>query len=669
MARRIGQFIWVCGVFVVLVVGSQANAQMGKAIVLRENDTVTIDDKGDGIYTGRVTFPTEGIYDQVKGNFPNPNVLLRNLLGSKGKAEMTNATVAYDDAKRSLQLGATILGASVDRHNKWQMDVGKNTELLYVDGRCAILLNVMNIDGISLVISGKVQLPEGAKNIKVEAESGSLAYDLDREAKKGDVSLDVNLKAKPRVMSALYKLYGDSEFNNGTFWTAKTIFTNSGAGDITHLKVSYRIGEYAPWSPRTEYSLIAPGGHAVDMYYPLLTRDAAELKSKTPVDLEVKFTYTDSAGKEYSDTSSKRITLMGGNGFEYSNVTDEERTNAWSDMFSNNPLLAAFVTKMDDPVRSFGGLAAQASGGQPAEYDAQAAVRFCKSLYDLEVANGIAYQSAVGLLTEHAGVSQEVKYPRDVLRDKSGTCIELAILYAATCETVGLKCNLVLIPGHCYALVQLPGGENLPVECTAISGAAIPLAPNAPKHPNPYTFAEAVNFGQHEIANLQMGKFFIVDVENMQSQGVLCPELPRLPADILTSWKYQTIPSQPPPQQGNQGVPAPAAANHDNANDNAADAAHPAAMVGTWGARVRLNNGNIVNLMFILGPSGAYAGNAVDIRGEIAIKGTWNVDAQTLVIHKDTGEIKVQPFTMNANGLNLQIQGNNGQIHFNRMKQ
>ena len=550
-------------VLVLAVVAPAARGQgTGKASILREADTVVVDDKGDGVYTGLVTFPTEGIYDQVKQNFPNPNVLLRNVLGSKGKVEMTNATVGYDDAKRSLHLSATILGAAVAKHNKWQMDVGKNVELLHVDSHTAILLSVANMDGASLVVSGKVELPTGAKNIKIEADTGSLVYDLDRETKKGDVSLEAVLKAKPRIMSALYKIYGDSDYSNGTFWTAKTIFTNSGVGDITHLKVSYRMGEYAAWSPQTEYSLIAPGGHIVDMYYPLMSKDTAELKSKTPVDLEVKFSYSDASGKEYSDNSSKRVTLLGANGFEYSNVADEERTNAWSDNFSNTPLVAAFVTSMDDPVRAFGGMVEQACGGQPANHDDESAVRFCKALYDLEVANGIAYQSAVGLLTDNGGVSQELKYPRDVLRDKSGTCIELSILYAATCQTVGLQCNLVMIPGHCYVLVQLPGGGEFPVECTAISGPAIPVAPNAPKHPQPYTFAESAKFAQYEISKLEMGKFFIVNVKDLQGQGVLCPELSKLPADILNSWGYKLGPAQTAPRTA--APDAEANANNDN---------------------------------------------------------------------------------------------------------
>ena len=72
MARQIIQCTWVSGILLLLLVGSQAKAQAtGKAIILREADTVSVDEKGDGVYTGLLTFPTEGIYDQVKPLTPH----------------------------------------------------------------------------------------------------------------------------------------------------------------------------------------------------------------------------------------------------------------------------------------------------------------------------------------------------------------------------------------------------------------------------------------------------------------------------------------------------------------------------------------------------------------------------------------------------------------------
>jgi hypothetical protein len=49
-----------------------------------------------------------------------------------------------------------------------------------------------------------------------------------------------------------------------------------------------------------------------------------------------------------------------------SNLTEEQRTNAWAGLFSLAPLVATFVTTMDAPVRQFAGMAAEACGREPA---------------------------------------------------------------------------------------------------------------------------------------------------------------------------------------------------------------------------------------------------------------------------------------------------------------
>lgn len=60
---------------------------------------------------------------------------------------------------------------------------------------------------------------------------------------------------------------------------------------------------------------------------------------------------------------------------------------------------------------------------------------------------GIAYQNppAGGLYT------QRIRMPEEVLKDKKGTCLDLAILYCACLEEVGFNPILVIIDGHAFA--------------------------------------------------------------------------------------------------------------------------------------------------------------------------------------------------------------------------
>jgi hypothetical protein len=604
-------------------------AQMAsKTNVLRENDEATVDEKGDAKYNGRIVFSTEAMYSTIKQNFPNPSVILRDILGSGGKAVLNDSVVSYDDTKRALDFKTGMIGAASNQHNKWKIEVGKGAEMLDV-------------------VSAKVGLPAQAEKIKMDPESGILSYEMPHEPVKGDVSLDVDMKVKPRLMPALAKIYGISDFKNGTYWTAKTLFTNSGTGDITHLQISYKIGDYSSWSPPSEYTLVKPGGHVVDLYYPLLSNSVADLKSRTPVDLEVKYTYTDAAGKEYNDTTSKRITILGANGFEYSNATEEERTGTWADLFSNSPLIAAFVTKMDDPVRAFGGMVAQVSGGQPGGISDEGTVKFCKALYETEVANHLSYQGSTELTTENGGVAQELKYPRDVLRDKSGTCIELAILYAATCETAGVRCQLMMIPGHCFPVVTLPSGGLMPVEATAISGAAIPLDPKSPPHPQPYSFQESYQFAQQEFNSSvsKPGMFYLVDVQEMWEEGVLVPELPKIPADVLTTWGWKQADAAPPVVVVNPG-PSPRPPQPQPVV--AGDAKHPTSLVGTWKGTMKIRNATATRTM-ILNADGSWT-TSTKYQGRITpASGSWEVsgDGSKMVIgNSSTGFGGGIPFSL-----------------------
>jgi len=91
-------------------------------------------------------------------------------------------------------------------------------------------------------------------------------------------------------------------------------------------------------------------------------------------------------------------------------------------------------------------------------------------------------------------------------------------------------------------VITLPGGGLLPVECTAISGAAVG-APNI----EALSFDKAVEFASNELSNLQVGRYYTVNVQQMQQQGLVSPELPRLEGDILERWGWHFPQAQQTP--------------------------------------------------------------------------------------------------------------------------
>jgi len=99
---------------------------------------------------------------------------------------------------------------------------------------------------------------------------------------------------------------------------------------------------------------------------------------------------------------------------------------------------------------------------------------------------------------------------------------------------VGLETILILIPGHCFPVIVLPGGGLLPVECTAISGAAV----GGPQG-QALSFDKAVELASKELSELKIGLYYTVNVQQVQQQGLVSPELPRLEADVLEKWGWR----------------------------------------------------------------------------------------------------------------------------------
>jgi len=535
MKKKLLLFSLVLVLFIVYFPLSFASAQLPveEFNTIRITGEGVVDTKGDLHLKLDWKIPTNALYTEIKRNYPNPYVILREFASQRAAFEVANAAIEYDDAQNQLHLQTDFLGASVNRRGRWEIEMGKDADLIWMEKQRVIFLQIFPISSqLIQVMNVMINLPQESSNIRYDEKKGILTYSLPEKPATGYCELNLSLKCKPRLMAATYKAYGNTEISEGGMWVAKAIFKNTGECNIHNLKISYKLGEYSDWSIPKTYSLIVPGGYAVDLYYPVISSKVAKLSTRTPVDVRIKYEYRDEEGNAYSDVSGERIEILGINQIEFSNLAIAERSGTWADNFSNSPLLAAWVTHLDPPVKALAGMVSRLAGGVPTGLDPESAIKFCRALYDLEVANGMAYQTPSGFLVEYSS-GQDIKYPRNVLRDKSGTCVDLAILYASVCEAVGLETTLVLIPGHCFPVIVLPGGGILPVECTAISGVAVG-APNI----EALSFDKAVEFASKELSELKMGLYYMVNVQQMQQQGLVSPELPRLEADILERWGW-----------------------------------------------------------------------------------------------------------------------------------
>ncbi len=339
--------------------------------------------------------------------------------------------------------------------------------------------------------------------------------------------LSLRIQIKPTIMAATYKVYANRTIEDGVYWVARVIATNTGQRPVRDVLIRCRVPGYTEWETGERFPVVYPRSTIVHPYFPILSSTITSLKTRAPATVDISLSYKDAHGSRHTDTLTKPITIFGLNQFEYSSLTEEENTGSWYDNFSNANLLAAYVTRADPPVKAFAGLVSRS--GVPSALSDEAALRFMRDIFNTMIANHFAYQTPSGFLIDrHA--TQDIKFPRDVLRDRSGTCIDLAIFYASVCEAVGLKSNLMLIPGHCFPVIELPSGTIVPVEATMIGGEAT----------GRQTFDDALKQGARNLQENMAKPHYLINVTDMWQQGIVNPELPPLPADVLNRWGYQT---------------------------------------------------------------------------------------------------------------------------------
>jgi hypothetical protein len=501
--------------------------QQAEEIAMNVNASQTVDATGNAHVKWVITFNPPRGYDRVKRSYPNLYVLFRDLGPERSNFEIQKDSlkISSDDGQRSITFLADVLGLAVSRKNVWQIQVGPDEQISTQEGNKVFTTSQFgNQSGLRMTVINAYTLPASATDVHFESETHQLTYTLaTKYLSVAKPEVEVNVRYRKRLMAAVYKVYGDPQAQDGAYWVAKCIFKNTGKSPARDLRISYRLGEYSDMSVPDPYSLVPPGGTVVDRYYPVISSKVADLRTPTPIQLYIRYDYKDSAGHAYFGEITQRMEMLGINQFEFSNLNDEDRSDSWFDFFNNAPLLAAFVTRMDDPVKQFAGYISHAAGGAAASASKEDAVRWLAAAYEMEVRNDIVYSTPSGFLSKDSSSGQDIKYPRDVFRDKSGTCVDLAITYAALAEAVGLKANLLVVPGHTFAIIKLPDGSLFPVENTGLGGGNQRMS-----------FEEAVKAGIKEVQEYTQGPYYLVNVEEQwNTHRIPNPELQQLGTDFL----------------------------------------------------------------------------------------------------------------------------------------
>lgn len=322
------------------------------------------------------------------------------------------------------------------------------------------------------------------------------------------------------IISAAYKVYGNEKLG---MWVAKTIATNTGDIPLYNVKFGYKIQGYSDWAESTPYPVLLPNSTIVHLHYPILSSEITKLTTSTPSKIDIKITYSEKLdGPQKELTENKPISLLGAHDIIYSSIPPEENTGSFYDIFDNFPLVAAWVTPTDPILMRYADLGNKLAGGAGADLSDEDAIKSINGMWELSLLNNIQYKTEPGAYWT-GEFSQYLKYPRDVIRDRIGTCIDTSIFFASLALSQGLEAYIVLIPGHAFPVIKLPkSGRFIPIESTMLNSKV--------------SFEEAVKGGEQSWQKAMSGPYIIMDVQDFQSKGITPPELENLPPDTLEKW-------------------------------------------------------------------------------------------------------------------------------------
>ncbi len=597
-AVKVGMVAVAAAVFTAPV----AFAQQPK-VVIRGTETNRIAANGDAKSRCELVLPAKG-YEAIKKTVPDAGVLLRKLGLSNQESVVAGVTGEWMDDTNTIKIEFTTHGAArVGKDGAWGIPIpdGIETKLVGVEDGVVRMTQSMEIPGVGIAASSiRLTLPTGAKDAKLSRDKSRLTYTLPEPAAGGKVAkAEFDVDAKKHVMASLAKVLSNRKFAN--LWTTRSVFKNTGDQLLKDYRVRFRMSEFtAAWSPWAGTPLVVPGQTVVDAYFPVLdVEKVAKLTGQTKASVEIQWQYARADGKVVEDTETKELTLLARNQVQYSSMKFEECAD-WADAFDMSAVvMGCFVTHEDPVIQQAAGRICKAIGGPNAAGSDEDAIKFMAAAFDFMGAN-IAYQTPPGNIADQK-LMQHVKYGRDVLKNKAGTCIDLAILYGSLCEAVGLKPVLFNIPGHCFPGVYLPkSGKLITVEATLIGKAS---------------FIDAVNHATTQnMKPIQEGKNPTVpaNIEQLHNLGVHPLDLPALADDVLEKWgiTFDVKEQQP--------MPKPVAKS--------------AAPVGLWVTTFRAGNANWVQF------------TGIDANGDIASKA--ESDGGLTVVRKGKFAMKGKAITI-----------------------
>lgn len=640
--------------------------------IVKMESRIEIHHNGDASVHEQYTFPVQ-TYSLIKSKFDNANALVRAIQSGSSWVQLDELTGEFDEANSRVAAEYIQRGyVRTPKEGLWELALPKDADLdlIAVHDNVAILSTAMEMEFGTTNYILRITLPEGAKEVALDKQKRIFSYRFVPNAEAGEkTEASFELESKEHMMSGLGKLYGNADFT--AFWAARSMFKNEGELPLSNFRVRFRVVDHSSWSDWKRTKVVYPHQTVIDPFFPVLDLDKlASLTGSRPVMIEAEYEYDLPDGTTVRDSDARQLQLTSRNQVVFSSRRDND-VLTWREGNDLSPYVIAAFTNSEDPVMQqiAGGVCRMLNGVDVTANDEQAAA-FVLAFWKFLEMNRVSYQAPPGF-SINGRLGQNIKYGRDVIRNRAGTCVDLAILWASVGKAAGLETGIVVIPGHAFPIIKLPSGTILSIESTMIGSG---------------TVQEAAKKGDEMLAKAKNGDSIIVEIDEYQNQGVRGLDLPNVESDYLKKLGYTfEVPAAAPqtqPAPNNQAKPAaPARTNNAPANNgtaapaprtaptnatprptpapnaNPAPAKNLATMVtGAWRTSVT-DATEGAEAVFIFAPDGKY-GFRMEVYeanqpGSQPIRtveafGTWSVSGNELTIQTETATIVHKPTFKNG---------------------
>lgn len=599
------------------------------------NRSVTISGTGDAHVKLEAKMSAES-YTTAKTNNLSTVVLLRRLGTGTDWTKLENIKGRFDDDASTFVIEYTHVGlARLTSDDLWEIDFAADTkhELLATFDTMAILTTTRHTDLGEAAVTVRIEIPKTGKDLRLLHSPERVTYRFAPPSTTGTgPQATFALDARGQLMSMLARPYSDSRF--GDLWAARSVFKNTGDQTLSDYRVHYRVAGFSNWSEWKKARRVLPGQTVVDPYFPVLDLEKlGQLASSRSVMLEVEYEYRQQDGRTARENDSRQIQLLGRNQVAFSSIPADEAVG-FLDKHNNAPaIIAALVDGDDSVMQEVAGRLNQLAGVSLATQKEEDARKFVNNLYAFLGNNSIGLQ---------ATLAQEVKFGRDVIRTRSGTCVDLAVLFASVCEAAGLQPVLYLTSDNCLVTVKLPGGQTMTLDVTK-SGTV--------------TSAKAQEEGAKLLREARAkGLLYEIDIARWRSQGVRSIDLPPIEAGLLTS-KYKFA-------EGEQTTTAAATTTVKADKDK---------LAGRWTFQ-ETPDGRTVNYTLTISADGSYTYRAVvttngKVTADAKEEGTFEqTDSQLKFVPTGNKQTNIYTYRLRGDELSLQLQGSSKLVAFQRAK-